>query len=55
VLDLALLDQILHRAGNVFDCHVRVYPVLIEQVDDIDPEPLERALDGFLDMFRPAV
>ena len=55
MLDFTLLDQVLHRAGDVFDCHVRVYPVLIEQVDDIDPEPLERALDGFLDMFRPAV
>ena len=36
MLDLTLLDQVLHRAGNVFDWHVRVYPLLIEQVDDID-------------------
>ena len=29
--------------------------MLIEQVDDIDLEPLERALDGLLDVLRPAV
>ena len=45
MLDFTLLDQVLNRVGDVFDWHVRVYPVLIEQVDDIDPEPLERALD----------
>ena len=55
VLDLTLLDQVLHSAGDVFDRHVRVNPVLIEQVDDIDLEPLERALDGLLDMLWPAV
>jgi hypothetical protein len=32
VLDLTLLDQVLHRTGDVFDRHVRVNPVLIEQV-----------------------
>jgi hypothetical protein len=46
VLDLAFLNQILHRARHVFDRHVRVNPMLIEQVDDIHLEPLERALDG---------
>jgi hypothetical protein len=44
VLDLALLNQFLHRARHVFDGHVRVNPVLIEQVDGLDLEPLERAL-----------
>jgi len=29
--------------------------VLIEWIDRLDIEPLERALDGLLDMFRPAV
>ena len=43
VPDLALLDQLLHRPGDVLDWHVRVYPVLIEQVDGIDAKPLERA------------
>ena len=43
VLDLALPDQLLHRPGHVLDRHVRVDAVLIEQVDDVDLEPLERA------------
>ena len=37
VLDLAGLNQFLHRAGDVFDRHVRVDPVLIEQVDASRP------------------
>ena len=44
VLHLALLDQLLHRARDVFDRHVRVDPVLVEEIDDVDPQPLERAL-----------
>ena len=55
VLDLACLDQFLHRAGDVFDGHVRINPMLIEQVDGLDPEPLERAFDGLLDVLRPAI
>ena len=55
VLHLALLNQLLYRARHVFNRHVRIDPVLIEQVDDIDLEPLERAFDGLFDMLRPAV
>ena len=55
VLDLARLDQLLDRSRHVLDRHVRVDAVLIEQVDDVDPEPLERGLDGLLDVLRPAV
>ena len=44
VLDFALPDQVLHRSRHVFDGHVRIDAVLIEQVDGIDPESLERAL-----------
>ena len=43
VLDLAFLDQVLHRAGHVLDRHVRIDAVLVEQVDAVGPEPLERA------------
>jgi hypothetical protein len=31
VLDLAFLDQVLHRASDVFDRHVRINTVLVEQ------------------------
>src|ERR1035437_6760615 len=43
VLDLAFPNQVLHRSSYVFDRHVRVNPILIEQVDDINLESLERA------------
>ena len=55
VLHLALLDQVLHGSGHVFDRHVRVDAVLIEQVDDVGLEPLERGLDDLLDVLGPAV
>jgi hypothetical protein len=55
VLDLACLNQVLHSPRHVLDGHVRVDPVLIVQIDGLDPESLERALDGLLDMIRPAV
>ena len=55
VLDLALLNQLLHRAGDVFDRHIRIDAVLIEEIDRIDLEPLERALGDLLDVLRPAV
>src|SRR5579863_4814375 len=55
VLDLACLNQFLHRAGHVFDRHVRVNPVLIEQVDCLYLEPRERAFDSLLDVLRPAI
>jgi hypothetical protein len=55
MLDLAFLDQIPHRAGDLLDRHVRVNTVLVEQVDRVDPEPLERALDDLRDVLRPAI
>ena len=42
VLDLARLDQVLDRAGDVFDRHIRIDAVLVEQVDDVGPQALER-------------
>ena len=55
VLDLALADQVLHGAGDVLDRHVRVDAVLIEEVDAVDLEPLERAVGDLLDVLGPAV
>ena len=55
VPDLALLDQVPDRARDVFDRHVRVHAVLIEQVDRIDAQPFQRALRDLLDVLRPAV
>jgi hypothetical protein len=55
MLDLAFLEQVTHRAGDVFDRYVRVDTMLVEQVDGVDLEPLERAFDDLFDVLRPAV
>src|SRR5260221_11679828 len=55
VLHLALLNQLFHRSRNVFDRHVGIYAVLIEQVDDIGLEALERCLGDLLDVFWTTV
>ena len=43
--DLALGDQVLDRAGDVLDRHVGIDAVLVEEVDGVDAEPPERAID----------
>ena len=54
-LTLPCLDQLLHRPGHVLDGHVRIDPVLIEQVDAVGLEPLERRFRDFLDVLGAAV
>jgi hypothetical protein len=57
--DASVFGSELHilasEASDVFDRHVRVNPVLIEQVDCVDLEPLERAFDRLLDMGAASV
>ena len=55
IAHLAGLDQIGHGADGVLDRHVRIDPVLIEEVDVVDPEPRQRAVTRFAHMLRPAV
>jgi hypothetical protein len=55
VLDLPFPNQILHRSGHVFDGHLRVNTVLIEQIDGLDLESLERGLSDLLDMLWPTI
>ncbi len=55
VLDLALVNEVLHGSRHVFDRDLGVHAVLIEEVDGIDPEPLERAFGRLRDVLRPAV
>ena len=52
VLHFALLDQVLHRTRHVLDGHIRVDAVLIEQIDDVGLQPLERSLGDLLDVLR---
>jgi hypothetical protein len=55
VLDLALLDQVFHRPSHVFDSHVGVDAMLIEQVDRFDLESLERGLSDLLDVLGATI
>src|SRR2546428_6293498 len=52
---LTFPNQVLDRCGHLFDGHVRVHTVLIEQIDGLDPESLERALGALLDMLWPPI
>jgi len=55
VPDLPLLDQLLHRSRHFLDRDVRVDTVLIEEVDGLDSESLERALGAPLDVLGATV
>jgi hypothetical protein len=55
VPDLALDDEVANRPSNVLDRHVRVDPVLIEQVDAAGPQPLQHLLHDLPDVLRRAV
>jgi hypothetical protein len=52
---LALLDQVPHGACDILDGDLRVDAVLIEQVDDIGAQPLERSLGHGADDLGAAV
>jgi hypothetical protein len=54
VFHLALRDQLLDGSGDVLDRDVRIDPMLVEEVNGFDPNPLERSLDGFPDALGPA-
>lgn len=53
--DLPLGDEILDRAGNVFDRHLRVDAVLVEEIDTIGAQAAQAAVDSALDVLGPAV
>jgi hypothetical protein len=55
VPDLAFVDQIPHGAGHVFDWHLRVDAMLVEQVDAIRLQPHQRRIGHFADALRAAV
>jgi hypothetical protein len=48
-------DQVLYRARDVLDWHVRVHSVLVEEIDPIGLEPLQRSLSDLADVGRSTV
>jgi hypothetical protein len=55
VLDLALADEVLHGARHVFHRNLRVHAVLIEQIDAIRAQALQRLIGHPPDAFGAAV
>src|SRR5271163_3381364 len=51
---LPLLNQVTHRAGYLFDRHRRIDAMLIEQVDIVGAQPLQRALRRLANVLGPA-
>ena len=55
VLHLALADQVFHRTRNVFDRHVGIDTMLVEQIDAVRPEPFQRRVGYFADVLGSAI
>ena len=55
VFDLTFFDELFNRASNFFNRHLRIDPVLIEQIDHSGLEPLERSLGNGSDALGSAV
>src|SRR6266496_6518175 len=55
VLHLALLDQVFDSSRNMFDRNLVIDAVLVEKIDRIGLEALERGLGDLLNMLRTAV
>lgn len=54
VPELPGLDQLLHRPGDILDRHLGIDAMLIEEVDGLDPEPVQGSLDALSDVVGPA-
>ena len=55
MLHLALLDQVFDSSRNIFDRNLVIDAVLVEKIDHIGLEALERGLGDFFDVLWPAV
>jgi hypothetical protein len=55
VAHLARSDQLAEGTEGLLDGCVGVDAVLVVEVDDVDAQPLERAVDGLADVLRTAV
>src|SRR5204863_408002 len=55
VLHLPLVDQVLDGSGDILDRDIRIDSMLVVQVDRLDLQPRERALNHAPDVFGPAV
>ena len=55
MLHLSRLNEVLHRTGYIFNRHLRVNAVLVEQGDTVSLKPLETSIGYLLDVLGLAV
>jgi hypothetical protein len=55
MLYLAMTDQVLNRASDIFDRDVGIDAVLVEEIDCIDAQSLQRRIRVLTNAFGPAV
>src|SRR5439155_1732073 len=55
VLHLACSNQFLHRTGDVFNRHAGIDAVLVEQINHIRPESLQRSFSNLFDVLWPTI
>src|SRR5208282_2568461 len=55
VLHFTLLNQIFHRTSNVFDWHLQVDAMLIEEIDGLDLESFQRSLGNLSNVLGATV
>ena len=53
--DFSLGDEVFDGARHIFDRHIRIDAMLIQQIDRLHAYPPERGFGDLLDVFRPAV
>ena len=51
----AFFNEARHRTDRFFDRYIGVDPMLVVEIDCIDPEPFQRTFTGPADIFRRAV
>ena len=55
MLDLAFGDQRLHGRGDLLDWRLRIDTMLVEQIDRLDLQPLERSFHRSADTGRAGI
>lgn len=55
MLDLASFDELFHRPGDIFDRNLAIDAMLVEEVDAIGAQTLQRRISNGADALRPAV
>src|SRR5262245_9996774 len=53
--DLSFCHQLGHRANGVFNGDIRIHPMLIVQINDVDPEAAQTRFARSFDIGRRAI